>query len=134
MIDPRPPIKSNSPIKGYRWPPHKEFINSLKFNSEIDVLLISERWSTKLCSRSFKCLYVSYSPDWFVTCYHCTEVNQVLPSPIQFRPNENTAFRNLFVQDGATVSMHRDTNPCRNIADKAKCYLDNVEWHLNFDA
>lgn len=129
MIDPRPPIKANSPMKGYRRPPHTEFIKSLKWNPDIDILFISEKWSTKLCSRCFNRVYVSVSPNRFVTCNNCVEANDVLPSPMEFRPNENTPLSN-----GATVSMHRDTNPCRNIAYKAKCFLDNVEWHPNFDA
>lgn len=75
IIDPQPPIKKNSPIEGYRRCPLKALIKAFTLDPNIDVLFVPERSTTQLCSCCFQRLFVSTTPDRYVTCHKCVETN-----------------------------------------------------------
>lgn len=112
------PIHANSPIKGYIRLPLNRMLIELQHGNDILVYYTDEFRSTIVCSFCYKRQFVSPSPDRFLRCVNCRNVNLILPPPQKWRTSRTKSWLTRTAEEAAakiTREFNRDIGAARNI-------------------
>lgn len=133
-----PPIRYNSPIKGYARTPLKHYVRKAKEHPRIDVKMINEDYTSKRCSKCYKRCHYTTPQKRSMYCDDCQPTyNQLLPEATMV--GNRKFFSHPYAQQWRSrdvgqqnTHMHRDKNSARSQLGLLVAELTGQERPIEF--